>query len=63
MACISEAIYELVDLPNNQKISKTFVNKEVKEHKYKGHVPAQLHPWGYIKHLATMQKRKKKKAV
>lgn len=60
LACIGKDLYELVELLNNQKASKTFDKKEIKEHKYKGHRPSWFHPWGYYQHQAKKQRHKKK---
>ena len=60
LACIGKDLYELIELPNNQKVSKTFDKKEIKEHKYKGHRPSWFHPWGYYQYQAKIQRHKKK---
>lgn len=60
LSCIGTDIYELVELPNNQKVSKNFDTKKVKEHKYKGHKPKWFHPWNYFQYQAKVQRHKKK---
>lgn len=60
LSCIGTDIYELVELPNNQKVSKNFDTKKVKEHKYKGHKPKWFHPWNYFQYQAKIQRHKKK---
>ncbi len=62
LACIGKDIYELIELPQNQKVSKTFDNKEPKQHKYKGHKPTFLHPWTYYTHLEKLRRKHKKTA-
>lgn len=62
LACIGKDLYELVELLNNQKVSKTFDKKEVKEHKYKGHRPNWFHPWGYYQYKEKVRLHKKKAA-